>query len=285
MKIGIVPINVGGPQTADRMLSLCQHAEDAGIESVWTFEHVIVPVDYDSKYPYAKSGKMGIPPEGWFVDPLISLAHVAAATKTIRLGTGVNILPQTNPLVFAKQAASLDVLSGGRLTLGLGIGWLAEEYEAMGTPFERRGARFDDYVEAIKKVWSGVVVEHESDFISWHGFKSYPTPAQKPHPPLLIGGTTGKTLDRVVASADGWYAPSDSRDELARALESLRDRCRHAGRDFDTLDITINWRFNKYPDALPRYEDLGVKRAVVLLGGLGEADPRKSIDRIAERLR
>ena len=218
---------------------------------------------------------------GWFVDPLVSLAHVAAATKTLRLGTGVNILPQTNPLLFAKQAASIDVLSGGRLTLGLGIGWLKEEYAAMGTPFERRGARFDDYVAAMKKVWSGDVVEHESDFLSWHGFKSYPIPAQRPHPPILIGGTTRRSLERVVQAADGWYAPSDSLEDLERQLTELRTQCEQAGRDFDSLDITINWRASKYPDALPAYEELGVSRAVALIGGMGERDPLRAIDRVA----
>jgi probable F420-dependent oxidoreductase len=282
MKIGIVSINVGGPSTVDHMIEVCQHAEAAGIESVWTFEHVVVPIEYDSKYPYSRSGKMGISPEVSFVDPLISLAHVAAATKTLRLGTGVNILPQANPLLFAKQAASIDVLSRGRLTLGLGIGWLREEYEAMGTPFERRGARFDDYLEAMKKVWSGDVVEHESDFLSWHGFKSYPIPAQRPHPPVLIGGTTHKSLERVVKAANGWYAPNDSRDELAAQLASLRTRCEEAGRDFDSLDITINWRAEKYPDALAEYEALGVTRAVALLGPMRERDPRDAVDRVAK---
>ena len=282
MKVGIVSINVGGPQTAEQMVAVCQHAEAAGIESVWTFEHVIVPVDYDSKYPYNRTGKMGIAPEGWFVDPLISLAHVAAATETLRLGTGVNILPQTNPLLFAKQAASIDVLSGGRLTLGLGIGWLREEYAAMGTPFERRGARFDDYVAAMKKVWSGDVVEHESDFLSWHGFKSFPIPEQRPHPPILIGGTTQKSLERVVHAADGWYAPSDSLEDLKRQLAALRKLCNASGRDFDSLDITINWRAQRYPDALPEYEELGVTRAVAMYGLMREADPRHAIDRIAK---
>lgn len=283
MKIGIVSINVGGPATAEKMVEVVQHAEAAGIESVWTFEHVIVPTDYDSKYPYAASGKMGIPPEGWFIDPLISLAHVAAATKTIRLGTGVNIFPQTNPLLFAKQTASLDALSGGRLTLGLGIGWLAEEYQAMGTPFERRGARFDDYLEAVKKVWSGDVVEHESEFLSWHSFKSYPTPAQKPHPPILIGGVTKKTLERVVNAAQGWYAPSDSPGELAEKIGELKEIAARAGRPFDEIDVTVNWRLAKRPDALTEYEDLGINRAVVLLGSTGESDPKKAIDLIASR--
>jgi probable F420-dependent oxidoreductase len=281
MKIGIVSINVGGPSIAEDMVEVVQHAEAAGIESVWTFEHVIVPVDYDSKYPYAASGKMGIAPDAWFLDPLISLAHVAAATKTIRLGTGVNILPQTNPLLFAKQAASLDALSGGRLTLGLGIGWLAEEYEAMGTPFERRGARFDDYLEAMKKVWSGELDEHESEFLSWRSFRSYPTPAQKPHPPILIGGTTTKTLQRVVNAADGWFAPSDSQRMLTEKIAELKDIAAQAERPFDSIDVTGIWRVAKRPDALPEFEDLGITRAVALLDATGESDPKKAIDLIA----
>jgi len=283
MKIGIVSINVGGPDTADHMVQLAQHAEAAGLESLWTFEHVIVPTDYESKYPYDRTGKMPIPPQAWFLDPLISLAHVAAATKTIRLGTGVNIFPQANPLLFAKQAASLDALSRGRLTLGLGIGWLAEEYEAMGTPFERRGARFDDYLAAVKKVWTGEVVEHESEFLSWHGFMSHPTPAQRPHPPILIGGITTQTLRRVVSSAQGWYAPSDSQTELTKKIAELKEMAARAGRPFESIDITTNWRIAKRPDALPELEDLGVSRAVVLLGATGESDPRKAIDLIASR--
>jgi probable F420-dependent oxidoreductase len=284
MKIGIVSINVGGPATAKNMIAVAQHAEAAGIESLWTFEHVVVPTAYESKYPYDRSGKMPAAPETWFIDPLISLAYVAAATKTIRLGTGVNIFPQANPMLFAKQTASLDALSGGRLTLGLGIGWLAEEFDAMGTPFERRGARFDDYLEAVKKVWSGEVVEHESEFLSWHGFKSYPTPAQKPHPPILIGGTTTKTLQRVVRSAQGWYAPSDSTRELSERIEELRKMAAQAGRPLESIDITTNWRIAKHPDLLPELEELGIGRTIVLLGATGESDPRKAIDLIASKV-
>ena len=150
------------------------------MESLWTFEHVIVPMDYESKYPYDKSGKMAITPETNFFDPLICLANIAAATSTIRLGTGVNILSQANPIYVAKQVASLDFLSGGRFMFGAGIGWLEEEFRAVGVPFEKRGARFDDYVQALRKVWSGEVVEHQSDFVDWTNFKSYPLPVQDP---------------------------------------------------------------------------------------------------------
>ena len=153
----------------------------------------------------------------------------------------------------------------------------------MGTPFERRGARFDDYLAAVKKVWSGEVVEHEGDFLSWHGFKSYPTPAQKPHPPMLIGGSTKKTLQRVVEAADGWYAPSDSHKELAKSIEELKQMAARADRPFESIDITINWRVGKNPDALPGFEALGINRVVVLLGATGESDPKKAIDLIASR--
>lgn len=283
MKVGVIPINVGGPAVVENMVDVVQHAEAAGLESVWTFEHVMVPIDYESKYPYSSTGKMGVPPETSYVDPLISLSHLAAATKKIRLGTGVNIFPQANPLLFAKQTASIDALSGGRLMLGLGLGWLAEEYRAMGTPFERRGARFDDYLEAVKKVWSGEVVEHQSEFLSWHGFKAHPTPAQKPHPPIIMGGMTTKTLERVATVAQGWYAPSDSKEFLTEKIAELKEIAARVGRPFESIEITMNWRLGTHPNQLPEYEALGVSRALVLLSTSGKPDPRKAIDLIASR--
>ena len=165
MKFGLIPVNIG-VQSPEQIVELAQLAESLRFESVWTFEHVIVPLDYASKYPYNPTGKMGAAPETNFVDPLIALSVVAQATSTIRLGTGVNILSQVNPLYMAKQAASLDFISGGRFMLGVGIGWLKEEFDALGVSFERRGARFDDYLVAMKKIWSGEVVEHDSDFLT-----------------------------------------------------------------------------------------------------------------------
>ena len=140
MKIGLIPINIQ-MESLEKLVGLAQFVESQGFESVWTFEHVMVPVEYESRYPYNKEGKMGGGSDNPFLDPLIALTAVAAHTKTLRLGTGVNILSQANPLLLAKQAASLDVLSGGRFMLGAGIGWLKEEFDAMGVPFERRGAR------------------------------------------------------------------------------------------------------------------------------------------------
>lgn len=264
MQFGLIPVNVGVSKV-EHMVGLAQLAEQVGFESVWTFEHSIVPVDYQSKYPYDSSGKMGVTPETAFVDPLIALAHVAAHTTTLRLGTGVNILSQTNPLYLAKQAASLDFVSQGRLLLGLGIGWLKEEFAALGVPFEKRGARFDDYVVAMRKVWSGEVVEHQSEFVSWSGFKSYPLPVQKPLP-VIIGGAKGKAFERIAKYGQGWYAPTTSTAELGKLLGQLDVACAAEGRDRSTVEISAMWVPGGEP--IEAFAELGVSRLVVPLPAL-----------------
>jgi probable F420-dependent oxidoreductase len=270
MKIGLIPVNLVFP-AAELMTDFARTAEAAGVESLWTFEHVIVPLEYDSKYPYDDSGKMGASPETNFVDPLIALAAIAAATRTIRLGTGVNILSQANPMLIAKQAASLDFMSNGRFMLGVGIGWLEEEFDAMGVPFARRGARFDDYVQAMRKVWSGEVVEHKSDFINWSGFKSYPLPVQSPMP-LIMGGAAGKIYQRIARYGNGWYAPTRSAADLAPRLEELRNVCAQEGRDYSELEITAMWSLKGGLDGVREYQDLGVHRLNVPLAAMREAN-------------
>lgn len=282
MKIGVVPINVGIFEPG-KIVAIARRAEEAGVESVWTFEHVIVPESYDSRYPYSSTGKMPAGPETPFVDPFIALAHAAAVTTKLRLGTGINILPQTSPIYFGKQAASIDFLSGGRLLLGLGAGWLEEEFDALGVPFERRGARFDDYLVALKKLWSGETVEHRSEFLSWSGFKSYPLPVQKPHPPLIIGGTSAPAVRRVVKHGDGWYVPNRSLDDLKKHLEALGQACKEAGRDPRSIEITATWNNPQDGlDAIARYRDLGVSRLIVPTFLLGEADAVLAIDKLHE---
>lgn len=284
MKIGLIPVNVGVARP-QQIVAVARKAEDVGIESVWTFEHVIVPLEYESRYPYSPNGKMGTTPETNFVDPLIALAVIAASTTKVRLATGVNILSQANPLFLAKQAASLDFVSNGRFMLGVGIGWLKEEFEALGVPFERRGARFDDYIEAMRKVWSEDVVEHQSDFISWSGFKSYPRPVQKPHLPVIIGGTKGKAFERTAKHGDGWFAPTAGPDQLAAMLEELKQACDAVGRDPGTVEITAMWVDARAGmDALRRYEDLGVSRLVVPVFALGRGNPLDALDKLGEEV-
>ena len=270
IKFGLVPVNIGSI-APEQMITVAQTAEDTGFESVWTFEHVIVPLDYQSKYPYAASGKMGVTPETPFVDPLIALTAIATQTKSIRLATGVNIVAQTNPLLLAKQAASLDFLPGGRFMLGARIGWLQEEFVAMGVPFEQRGARFDDYMIAMKKVWPGEVVEHDSDFLTWHGFKSYPLPTQtsgqKHDIPIIMGGKAGKIYERIAKHGDGWFIPSAETGELPAMLVELRAACEAEGRNYTEIELTTMWSPKSGKDSLKALADLGIDRVVTTLGG------------------
>jgi probable F420-dependent oxidoreductase len=273
MKVGLIPVNIGVP-SVEAMLAIAEKAEQVGIESVWTFEHVVVPIDYRSKYPYSPDGKMGVTPETNFIDPLVALTAIASRTKKIRLGTGVNILSQTNPLYLAKQAASLDFVSKGRLMLGLGIGWLKEEFEAVGVPFEKRGARFDDYVVAMRKAWSGEVVEHESEFVHWTGFKTYPIPVQRPGVPIVIGGNKGKAFERIAKLGDGWYAPTANIAQLEPMMKELRAACAKVGRDPKTIEISCMWiPAVEGPDVVKRYADLGVSRLIVPVMALGGVGP------------
>ena len=283
MKIGLIPVNVGVPN-AEAMVGMAQLAEGLGFESVWTFEHAIVPNEYQSKYPYSPDGKMGVTPETNFVDPLIALAAIATQTKTIRLGTGVNILSQANPLYVAKQAASLDFVSNGRFELGVGIGWLREEFQAAGTPFERRGARFDDYIQAMRKVWSGETVEHKSEFLDWTGFKSYPVPIQTPFP-VVIGGTKGKAFERTARYANGWFAPTASPDQLIPLMKELDQACADAGRNRSEIEVTTMW----FPNAadlsdVERYADMGVGRLVVPVPALGKGNPVDNLKAFSENV-
>ncbi|MDG2049838.1 MAG: LLM class F420-dependent oxidoreductase [Myxococcota bacterium] len=281
MKIGLIPVNVGVPNAAG-MVGLAQLAEALDFESVWTFEHAIVPNEYQSKYPYSPDGKMGVTPETNFVDPLIALTAVATQTKTIRLGTGVNILSQANPLYVAKQAASLDFISGGRFELGVGIGWLREEFQAAGTPFERRGARFDDYIQAMRKIWSGETVEHQSDFIDWTGFKSYPVPIQKPFP-VVIGGTKGKAFERTARYGNGWFAPTASPDQLAPLMKQLGEACAQFDRDPAEIEVTAMWFPNREDlSDVERYRSMGVRRLVVPLPALGRGNPAENLNEFSE---
>jgi len=283
MKIGLIPVNVGVPNVA-AMVGLAQLAESLGLESVWTFEHSIVPNEYHSKYPYSPDGKMGVKPETNFVDPLIALTAVATQTKTLRLGTGVNILSQANPLYVAKQAASLDFVSNGRFELGVGIGWLREEFQAAGTPFERRGARFDDYIQAMRKLWSGETVEHKSEFLDWTDFKSYPVPIQNPFP-VVIGGTKGKAFERTAKYGNGWFAPTASPDQLSPLMAQLGEACAECDRDPSEIEVTAMWFPN--PSDLgdvERYQEMGVRRLVVPLQVLGRGNPAENLQRFAENV-
>ena len=200
----------------DAALEICRRAEVAGFESLWGGEHVVLPTTIDSPYPYTADGKIPAQPDTPIPDPLIWLAFAAAAAPTMRLGTCILIVPQRNPLILAKELATLDQLSGGRVELGLGVGWMREEFDALGVPWERRGARNDEYVAAMRALWAGPHAEFHGEFVDFAPVTCSPRPVQASIP-ILVGGTGLY----VRAVADGAEEPGASGADVAsRAARS-----------------------------------------------------------------
>ncbi len=283
--VGIVPVNAGRFLAPGELVRMAKLVEDLGFESMWTFEHVIVPEEYESRYPYSPTGKLAMDGDAEFVDPLIALSFVAAATERLRLGTGVNILTQANPLYLAKQAASIDHLSGGRLMLGLGVGWLREEFEALGVPFERRGARADEYLDAMRQAWSGETVDLRGDFVDWHDFKMLPRPVQRPGVPIVVGGTTDAAIRRVVARGDGWYIIHKDLDQFRDHMARLDRECAAQNRDRSELELTAYWNHHREGlEGLQVYRDHGVNRVLVNLAALRMGPPDEAAQRFADEV-
>ena len=285
MKFGIVPINLREFTAPDVVLPFVQRAEALGYESVWTAEHVVIPTSYASVYPYNPDGKLPFEPNAPIIDPLVALTFIAAATTRLRLGTGVNILPQASPLYLAKWASSIDHLSRGRLMLGLGVGWLREEFEAIGVPFARRGRRADEYLEALKAVWTGEGVEYRGEFVDWHGFSMRPTPAQQGGVPLVIGGVTPPAIRRTVKYGDGWYVIGKDLDEYRAHVRALHEECARQGRDPAEIELTAYWNYHtEGPDSLAVYRDLGIHRLLVNMHALRAGDVSTAMERFADEI-
>jgi probable F420-dependent oxidoreductase len=277
MHVGVVPINAGAFLGEGRLVQMAQLFEELGYESMWTFEHVIVPEDYESTYPYSPSGKLAMGADDSFVDPLIALSFVAAATSRIRLGTGVNILSQTNPLYMAKQVSSIDHLSGGRLMLGVGVGWLREEFHALGVPFERRGARADEYIDAMRAAWTGETVDFHGDFVDWSRFKMLPRPTQEPSVPIVVGGTSDAAIRRVVERGDGWYMIHKDLADFRNNIGRLRRECDRQGRDISEIELTAYWNHSREGmQGLEVYAEHGVSRLLVNLAALKMGKPEEA---------
>ena len=261
VRFGVMPPAHGRfLSTPDDIGGYARAAEDAGFESIWVFEHAVIPADYSSRYPYNPEGRIGIEDDD-LPDPFGLLAFLAGVTQTLLLGTGVLILPQRSPVVCAKEAATVDALSGGRLQLGIGVGWLREEAEAVGTTFEDRGARTDEAIEAMRVLWRDPEPTFHGTYTSFDRAKCNPKPVQPGGVPIHVGGHSAAAARRAGRVGDGWY-PIGLRDD---AFETRRDEMRaaasDAGRDPDAIEITYGGTRN--PDVVKRYAERGVSRWVV----------------------
>ena len=264
MKFGIGFANTGPFAGGDGARQMALAAEAAGFESLWTVEHTVVPQGYESPYPYSADGRMPGPEDSPIPDPLIWLTFLAGVTSTIHLGTGILILPQRNPVVLAKEAATLDVLSGGRLLLGIGVGWLAEEFEAIGVPFHERGARTDDHVAAMRALWSGEAATYEGRFTSFEKCFARPEPVGGAIP-IHVGGHTEAAAKRAGRLGDGFFPGTANPDDLARLVDIVRTTATEAGRDPDAIEIST-MALAMGPEAVDtvgRLAEAGVDRVIV----------------------
>ena len=283
MEFGVAFANIGpfvGPADA---VGLAQAAEAAGFESIWTVDHVVVPAGYRSTYPYDPSGRLPSGEGTVFPDPLIWLAYVAARTSTIRLGTGILIVPQRNPLVLAKELATLDSLSGGRMILGAGIGWLEEEFVALGVPFAGRVQRTEEAIGAMRALWSEEQASFEGSTVSFTDCFLRPQPARGAIP-VHVGGHSPAAARRAGRIGDGFFPFGVGRDQLPPLIELARRSAEEAGRDPTTLEITVQCTAIGAEEALTEVkllQELGATR-ILIPAVLFGSDPQTAMARYGE---
>lgn len=255
MKLGLFAINYGTCADPQNAVGIAQHAEAAGFESVWTGAHLVLP-DPGSTFP----------PTLPLLDTVAALTLVAAHTTTIRLGSGVIVLPLHNPVVLAKELASVDVISQGRLIAGVASGYIREEFASVGVPMAERGARTEDYLRAMRALWSMERPRYHGRFVSFEGIQAYPRPVQRPGPPIVLGGEAPAVLRRAVTMAEGWYGFAL---DLA-GTRRLTDALRQAGQDYERppelgrLELTVTPAEKLDRATVEQYAELGVDRLVVL---------------------
>lgn len=283
MKFGILFANVGPFTAPDVLAELAVESEKAGIESLWTVEHVAVPVGYKSRYPYSPTGRMP-GEEGWPIpDPILPLAYVAAVTKKIRLGTGVVILPQRHPLYIAKEMATLDLLSAGRAMLGVGVGWLEEEFRALGIPFADRAARTSEAVRAIRSLWGEGPSAFEGKFFRWEALHSTPKPVQKPGVPIVVGGHTDIAAKRAARYGDGFFPAISDLRRLEELLAIVRSECQRIGRNPAEVEISAALGLTDL-DTAKRVRDLGVARIGVAPMGFDRDAFKSGLAKFADQV-
>lgn len=284
-KFGLFSANISPRCSGHSAAATAVLAEELGLESVWAVEHIVLPASFHSRYPYAESGRA--PFAGSDIDmpdPLLWLAYAAAVTTRVNLATGVTVLPLRNPLVAAKQIATLDALSAGRVILGVGVGWLAEECEALGVPFAGRGLRHDDYLAAMRQLWSQDVATAHNGHVDFDRVLSSPKPLRR-SVPVVVGGSSLRAATRAARTGDGYFPGGDlDVAGIQHRLAHIGDECTAIGRDPAAIEVTVYTGLTD-PDALSAHieelQAIGVSR--VLLEHLPDDDLRHLVGLLTDR--
>jgi len=258
MRIGFFGYNTGPLATPDTATEVAQAAEQLGFESLWVAEHMVVPS------PQVPPSPMG--PEVHILDPMLALTWAAAHTSTIRLGTGILLLPQRNPLQLAKEVATLDVLSRGRLEIGVGVGYLHQEFAAVGVPMERRGQRTDEYLGAMRSLWESDAPTFEGEFVDFAGVDTQPRPVQQPLP-IVMGGHSRPAYRRTAKYSQAWYGFRRSPEQAADDIAGIAAACETVGRDIDEIDMSITPDRRVDAEVVEAYAAAGVHRLIPAVAG------------------
>jgi probable F420-dependent oxidoreductase len=268
------------PMTTSGLLdAVAVGAEQRGIGTIWVGEHVVLFTDYDSHYPYAENGRIPAPPGSGLLDPMVTLTYLAARTETVRLGTAMLLLPQRNPVYVAKEVATLDWLSGGRVDLGIGVGWLKEEFDALNTPWPQRGKRTDEYLEVLHTLWTDDVSSFTGDTYQLPPCEMFPKPLQDPQPPIHIGGESPAALRRAARHGQGWHTFNRSPAQLAEGLGELDTHLEAAGRSRADLRITVCPYFNELsPADVEGYAEAGADAVAALFFAFTPDDAARAFD-------
>ena len=268
MKFGLFGINFGPCANPAIAATVARAAEEAGFESLWTGEHIVLPDPQAPPSPVPANTPSSTPRSPWRLSP---------RTPTVKLGTGIIILPQRNPVVLAKELASVDVLSNGRLIFGIGIGYLKPEFDAIGAPFDHKGPRSEEFLAAMIALWSMEKPEYHGRFVNFGGINAMPRPVQKPHPEIVFGGHTKEAYGRSARLAKGWFGFALDVAATEVCIEGLKSACAAAGRKFDDLEISVCPRGRVDRDTAKRFADVGVQRLILLHGARDEAGILKSV--------
>jgi probable F420-dependent oxidoreductase len=268
MKFGIFAPLANPFATADYLQALGKAVEERGFDSIWVAEHVVLFDEYKSQYPYANDGRIPVRPESGILDPFAALSYLAAVTTKIRLGTGICLVPQRNPVYTAKEVATLDWLSGGRFDLGIGVGWLAEEFGALGVSFDRRGARCRAYIDVMKSLWTDPISEYSGEFYELPPTRQYPKPVQQPHPPIHFGGESDAALRRVADLGQGWYGFGLEPAQVKERIDRLEPMLERRSRRRQDIEASIcPYLAPATPRLIDEYEEAGADRVILMAVG------------------
>ncbi len=259
MKIGFFAIGLANLARPELLATAARTAERVGFDTLWTGEHIVFFDDIKSKYPYARSNTAPpVPGDTAILNPFIALAYAAAMTSRIRLATGVCLVPEYNPVLLAKLAASLDVVSGGRFVFGTGLGWLEEEFQALGIPWERRGARGTEGILAMRRLWEDDTSTYQGEFVSFVRARSYPKPPRNRRIPVIVGGQTEAALKRAAALGDGWCGFNLTPEETKAKIKRLDELLAARGRSRDGFEIFMAPVTTAGPASIEAYREAGV---------------------------